>query len=55
VHHVAGAFRFTQYDFFKSLAMRWIAHNKGEEVDPHADKEYTDWDALAALMRRWAV
>jgi menaquinone-dependent protoporphyrinogen oxidase len=53
VQHVAGAFRFTQYDFFKSLAMRWIAHNKGEDVDPHADKEYTDWDALAALMARW--
>lgn len=53
VVHVAGAFRFTQYDFFKSLAMRWIAHNKGEEVDPHTDKEYTDWAALAALMDRW--
>ena len=53
VVHVAGAFRFTQYDFFKSLAMRWIAHNKGEEVDPHADKEYTDWSALTALMARW--
>jgi menaquinone-dependent protoporphyrinogen oxidase len=53
VDHVAGAFRFTQYDFFKSLAMRWIAHNKGEDVDPHADKEYTDWAALAALMDRW--
>jgi menaquinone-dependent protoporphyrinogen oxidase len=51
--HVAGAFRFTQYDFFKSLAMRWIAHSKGEAVDPKADKEYTDWTALAALMSRW--
>lgn len=50
---VAGAFRFAQYDFFKSLAMRWIAHSKGEVVDPHADKEYTDWTALAALMARW--
>lgn len=53
VEHVAGAFRFTQYDFFKSLAMRWIAHSKGEVVDPHADKEYTDWDALGTLMRHW--
>ena len=51
--HVAGAFRFTQYDFFKSLAMRWIAHSKGEVVDPHADREYTDWAALADLMARW--
>jgi len=53
VVHVAGAFRFTQYDFFKGLAMRWIAHSKGETVTPHTDKEYTDWDALGALMARW--
>ncbi|MFU8883309.1 MAG: flavodoxin domain-containing protein [Rhodobacterales bacterium] len=53
VVQVAGAFRFTQYDFFKGLAMRWIAHSKGESVTPHTDKEYTDWDALAALMQRW--
>ena len=51
--HVAGAFRFTQYDFFKGLAMRWIARNKGEAVEPNTDKEYTDWETLAALMARW--
>lgn len=49
VHHVAGAFRFTQYDFFRSWAMRLIAARKGETVDPHADKEYTDWGALAQV------
>ncbi|WP_230800775.1 flavodoxin domain-containing protein [Seohaeicola saemankumensis] len=53
VVHVAGAFRFTQYDFFKGLAMRWIAHSKGEVVDPQRDKEYTDWDALAGVLDRW--
>jgi menaquinone-dependent protoporphyrinogen oxidase len=53
VAHVAGAFRFTQYDFFKGLAMRWIANSKGEVVDPQSDKEYTDWDALAGLLDRW--
>ena len=53
VAHVAGAFRFTQYDFFKGLAMRWIAHSKGEVVDPQRDKEYTDWNALAAVLDRW--
>ena len=25
VEHVAGAFRFSEYDFFKAWAMRWIA------------------------------
>lgn len=53
IAHVAGAFRFTQYDFFKALAMRWIAHSKGEVVDRHSDKEYTDWPALAALLEDW--
>lgn len=50
VAHVAGAFRFTQYDFFRSWAMRWIASQKGQEVDPHADREYTDWQALGAVL-----
>jgi len=53
VEHVAGAFRFSEYDFFKSLAMRWIAHRKGQAVDPHGDTEYTDWAELAALMQQW--
>ena len=52
-HQVAGAFRFTQYDFFKSWAMRYMAMKYGEKVDPHSDTEYTDWEALAALLKGW--
>lgn len=51
--HIAGAFRFTEYDFFRSLAMRWIARRKGQDVDPHRNTEYTDWAALAALIKGW--
>lgn len=54
VHHIAGAFTFTGYDFFRSLAMRYIAMQKGQAVDPHEDREYTDWAALSALLRDWA-
>jgi menaquinone-dependent protoporphyrinogen oxidase len=54
VEHVAGAFRFTEYDFFRAWAMRWIAAQKGQKVNPQEDKEYTDWDALARLMDDWA-
>ena len=50
LHHAAGAFRFTRYDFLKSWAMRFIAYRRGESVDPHADAEYTDWDALDAFV-----
>ncbi|MDK3074964.1 flavodoxin domain-containing protein [Sedimentitalea sp. JM2-8] len=52
-HHLAGAFRFSEYDFFKSLAMRYVASQHGQTVDPHADKEYTDWSALSDLLRDW--
>lgn len=51
--HMAGAFRFTEYDFFRAWAMRRIAAAKGEEVDPTRDKEYTDWPALAAVLTDW--
>ena len=53
VMHVAGAFRFSEYDFFKSWAMRWIAAQKDQEVDPHEDKEYTDWAALRTTLDEW--
>ncbi len=53
VMHVAGAFRFSEYDFFKSWAMRWIASQKQEDIDPHQDKEYTDWAALKKTLDRW--
>lgn len=53
VEHVAGAFRFSEYDFFKSWAMRWIAAERDESVKGGEDKEYTDWDALAAILGDW--
>ena len=53
VFHVAGAFRFSEYDFFKSWAMRWIAAQKDQAVDPHQDKEYTDWAGLKASLDGW--
>lgn len=46
VVHIAGAFRFTEYDFFKRWAMKLIAWRKGVEVDTKTDLELTDWDAL---------
>ena len=48
--HVAGAFRFTEYDFFKGWVMRLIAKEKKVEVDPHRDLELTDWPALVLIL-----
>lgn len=47
---VAGALRFTQYDFFKRMIMRLIARQSGESVDISQDREYTDWEALRGFV-----
>lgn len=53
VEHVAGAFRFSEYDFFRAWAMRRIADQKGEQVEAGKDKEYTDWAALILALDQW--
>jgi menaquinone-dependent protoporphyrinogen oxidase len=53
VEHVAGAFRFSGYDFFRAWAMRRIADQKGEVVEAGKDKEYTDWTALGTTLDAW--
>ena len=55
VEHVAGAFRFSEYDFFRAWAMRRIADQKGEKVEPDRDKEYTDWPALILALDGWVA
>ena len=47
IHHVAGAFRYTAYDFLKRWAMKYIAYRKGAPTDTSRDYELTDWDDLA--------
>jgi menaquinone-dependent protoporphyrinogen oxidase len=55
VEHVAGAFRFGEYDYFKGWMMRRIARERGETVDPEGDTEYTDWAALGAAIDGWSA
>lgn len=43
---LAGALRYTHYDFFKRFVMKLIARRKGQDTDTTKDFEYTDWDAL---------
>ena len=50
VHHVAGAFRFTEYDFFKRWVMKLIAWEKKVTVAPGQDLELTNWDVLAETV-----
>jgi menaquinone-dependent protoporphyrinogen oxidase len=53
VEHVAGAFRFSDYDFFKYWAMRWIESQKDRSGRAGEDREYTDWNALRGLLDDW--
>lgn len=50
VHQVAGAFRFTEYDFFKRWVLKLIAWQKDVKVEAGKDVELTNWDALAATV-----
>jgi hypothetical protein len=52
VHHIAGAFRFAEYDFFKRWAMRLIAWEKGiERESVGSDLELTDWPAVEKIAQ----
>jgi len=44
--HIAGALKYTQYDYFKRLVMRMIAKKEGGDTDVSKDHEYTDWGAV---------
>jgi menaquinone-dependent protoporphyrinogen oxidase len=50
VDHVAGAFRFTEYDFFKRWMMKVIAWERGMKISGVIELELTDWEALARLV-----
>lgn len=50
---VAGAYKPSDYDIFRRFVMRRIVAAKDPEADLDADHEYTDWDALDALIDDW--
>lgn len=50
IHHVAGAFRYTSYDFLKRWAMKYIAYRQGGPTDTSEDHELTDWAELAEFL-----
>jgi len=50
---VAGALRYSEYDYFKRLVMKLIAGQKGGDTDTSRDYEYTDWDDLAGFVEEF--
>ena len=50
MHCVAGALKYTQYDYFKRLVMRLVARQRGQSTDTSKDYEYTDWNGVEAFV-----
>jgi menaquinone-dependent protoporphyrinogen oxidase len=50
VHHAAGAIRYSQYDFFKSIAIKYIASQRGQKTVRSQDYDLTDYPALEAFV-----
>jgi menaquinone-dependent protoporphyrinogen oxidase len=53
VEQIAGAYRPKEYDVFRRFVMRRIVAAKDPEADLDNGKEYTDWQALDALIDDW--
>jgi len=47
---IAGALKYTQYDYFKRLLMRMIARQQGQSTDTSKDFEYTNWNDVEAFV-----
>lgn len=50
IHHAAGAIRYSQYDFFKRLALKHIAAKRGKKTVTSRDYDLTDYDALREFV-----
>ena len=50
VRCIAGALKYTQYDYFKRVMMRMIARQRGQASDTSHDTEYTDWNDVEAFV-----
>lgn len=54
VWHIAGALKYTKYNYFKKLIMRSIAKKEGGSVDTSKDHEYTDWAKVKEQVLNFA-
>jgi menaquinone-dependent protoporphyrinogen oxidase len=54
VLHAAGAIRYSQYDFFKRLAIKHIAAGRGQKTVTSRDYDLTDYDAVRTFVLEFA-
>jgi menaquinone-dependent protoporphyrinogen oxidase len=55
VHQAAGAIRYSQYDFFKRLAIKFIAARRGQHTVTSQDYDLTDYEALRRFVVEFAA
>jgi menaquinone-dependent protoporphyrinogen oxidase len=55
VHHAAGAIRYSQYDFFKRLALKFIVAQRGQSTVTSRDYDLTDYEALGKFVTTFAA
>jgi menaquinone-dependent protoporphyrinogen oxidase len=55
VKAVAGAVRYTRYNWIKKLVMRRIVRKAGGGTDIRRDYEYTDWNDLRDFARHFVA
>jgi menaquinone-dependent protoporphyrinogen oxidase len=54
IYNCAGAIRYSQYDFFKRLALQFIAAQRGQKTVPSRDYDFTDYEELKAFVLEFA-
>ena len=51
---IAGALKYTEYDFFKRLIMKMISKKEGRTTDTSQNYEYTDWNEVKKFVVEFA-
>jgi menaquinone-dependent protoporphyrinogen oxidase len=51
---IAGALKYTEYDFFKRLIMKMIAKKERRPTDTSHDYEYTNWEEVKKCITEFA-
>src|SRR3954469_22354999 len=55
IHPNAGALVYSRYGFFTKIAMILISKMAGGDTDTSRDYEYTDWNDVSEVARRFAA
>ncbi|MBD3616300.1 MAG: hypothetical protein HUJ22_06985 [Gracilimonas sp.] len=52
IEHIAGAIRYSEYNFFKKYIARNIAKRNNAQTNTSEDHEYTDWGQVKRILTK---